>query len=578
MFKPAANKLLKYCNTYFRILLPKAAYALYCSNMRRFILLLLITHCSLLIAQQPTEEWVARIPGPNNDLTGPFLQVDKNGNSYVAGTRVINDSINILVVKYNTLGVQQWITLYKYPGEGYFAPAGLALDSSGNAYVISRYGQGFTSPLNSLIIKFNSLNGSVIWARKYAGEYGWSSFLDIKIDRLDNIYCAGWSDTSHLVIRYNTNGDSVWVRKYHPPSSIPPQFVREVASACVIDDSLNIIFTGIRMHYYPPNGNLDSILVAKYSPSGVLRWESVHTNSLTGNEGKKITADQSGNLYIGGAMNVSGDGVYLTLKYDRNGNQQWAKIYDAPGGGSNNLTGIALDRNNNSVFVTGSAVTNSYQMATTIKYNTLTGDSLWVRKDTGTYKYGDARDIKIDTSGNLYITGVSSGTGSGAPVDILSIKYSQQGVRNWLVTYNGPFNGLDIGKDLELDNSNNVYVLGTSQSSSLISDYVLIKYNQSTGIKAVSNEIPFLYKLEQNYPNPFNSGTKFRFQNPKLSAVKVTVFDILGREVENPVNEMLKPGVYEIGVDGTNYSSGVYFYRMTADEIIVDTKKLVITK
>src|SRR6266542_5866413 len=175
------------------------------------IFFFLTINCSLLtincFAQLVQQEWVARYTGPGNDLFGPFLALDKYGNSYVAGTHVINDSINILCVKYNTSGIQQWAALYKYPGEGYFAPSGLALDSSGNAYVISDFGPGFTSPLNGLIVKLNSLNGSPVWAKRYIGQYGWSAFRDIKIDRLNNIYVAGWSDTSHLVIRYNTNGD-----------------------------------------------------------------------------------------------------------------------------------------------------------------------------------------------------------------------------------------------------------------------------------------------------------------------------------------------------------------------------------
>ena len=197
------------------------------------------------------------------------------------------------------------------------------------------------TPLNGLIVKFNSSNGSPAWAKKYIGYYGWSAFSDIKIDRLNNIFVAGWSDTSHLVIKYNTNGDSIWVRKYHPT------LCREVAYGCTIDDSLNIIFTGKRFHYFPPYGSLDSVLVTKYTSSGVLRWESTYANGISANEGDKIVADQNGNLYIGGVNAISGDGVYLTMKCDRNGARQWVKIYDPPGSGDNTLKGIAFDKINN---------------------------------------------------------------------------------------------------------------------------------------------------------------------------------------------------------------------------------------
>jgi len=84
--------------------------------------------------------------------------------------------------------------------------------------------------------------------------------------------------------------------------------------------------------------------------------------------------------------------------------------------------------------------------------------------------------------------------------------------------------------------------------------------------------------LGQNYPNPFNPNTKFRFQIPKFSNVNITIFDVLGRAVEKPVNEILKPGVYEIDVNASNYASGTYFYRMTVDGNVIDTKKFIVLK
>ncbi len=533
---------------------------------------------SRIYAQQPTQEWVARYTGPYNDLYGPFLQVDKAGNSYIAGTHVIgqypNDSTCILCVKYNSSGVQLWATLYRYPGYGYFVPTGLAIDSSGNAYVISGIALTSVAPRNMLIVKFNNLSGSPVWTKTYFGQYSQSSFFDIKIDRLNNIYVVGSSDSSHLIIRYNTNGDSVWVRKYHP-SWLTAEYVRN----CTIDDSLNIIFTGQRRFYYPPYGWYDSLLVAKYSSTGVLRWESVYAYNVLGSDiGTKIIADQIGNSFIGGITTVSGNSVYFTLKYDRNGSRQWARIYYPPGSTQNDIYGIALDRINNALYVSGGAIESGIGMATTIKYNVVTGDSLWVKRDTGSYNRGRARDIKLDTSGNIYITGETYNFPSYAPYDIMTTKYSSTGSKLWIMIYNWQYNGLDIGKAIAIDGQNNIYVLGTSQAGYQMFDYVVIKYNQTVGIKQLSNELPLSYRLEQNYPNPFNPGTKFRIQIPKFSSVNITIFDVLGRAVENPVNEILKPGVYEIDINGLNYASGTYFYRMTADGNIIDTKKFVLIK
>jgi flagellar hook assembly protein FlgD len=67
----------------------------------------------------------------------------------------------------------------------------------------------------------------------------------------------------------------------------------------------------------------------------------------------------------------------------------------------------------------------------------------------------------------------------------------------------------------------------------------------------------------QNYPNPFNPVTIINYELPITNYVKLSVYDILGREVGVLVNEKLTAGKYKVEWDGTNYPSGVYFYRLT---------------
>jgi hypothetical protein len=97
------------------------------------------------------------------------------------------------------------------------------------------------------------------------------------------------------------------------------------------------------------------------------------------------------------------------------------------------------------------------------------------------------------------------------------------------------------------------------------------------GIRNITSEIPVEYKLKQNYPNPFNPSTNIRFALPKSGFVKLVVFDVLGREVETLVNEKHFPGTYEVTFDGSNYPSGIYFYRLTTD-LYNETKKMLMIK
>ena len=92
--------------------------------------------------------------------------------------------------------------------------------------------------------------------------------------------------------------------------------------------------------------------------------------------------------------------------------------------------------------------------------------------------------------------------------------------------------------------------------------------------------IPAKFNLSQNYPNPFNPVTKINFDLPKDANVKITVFDITGREIKTLVNEVRTAGYYTVLFDASEISSGVYLYRLMTDGDIksVITKKLVLVK
>lgn len=97
------------------------------------------------------------------------------------------------------------------------------------------------------------------------------------------------------------------------------------------------------------------------------------------------------------------------------------------------------------------------------------------------------------------------------------------------------------------------------------------------GVIPISTEIPLTFVLEQNYPNPFNPQTKIHFELPKTAFTNLIIYDILGRELAIILNEELKPGTYEADWDGSNFSSGVYFYRLEAGDF-TETKKMVLMK
>ncbi|MDD5363505.1 MAG: DUF2341 domain-containing protein [Ignavibacteria bacterium] len=98
-----------------------------------------------------------------------------------------------------------------------------------------------------------------------------------------------------------------------------------------------------------------------------------------------------------------------------------------------------------------------------------------------------------------------------------------------------------------------------------------------TKISQIGNTIPDKYSLLQNYPNPFNPTTSIHFNLPKDTYVELKVYDITGKEIVMLANGTYKAGTYMIDFDAANYSSGVYFYKLTAGKF-TDIKRMVLVK
>lgn len=97
------------------------------------------------------------------------------------------------------------------------------------------------------------------------------------------------------------------------------------------------------------------------------------------------------------------------------------------------------------------------------------------------------------------------------------------------------------------------------------------------GIQNISSETPSQFKLSQNYPNPFNPVTNIEFSILKTGIVRMYVYDISGKLVEILVNQNMSPGTYKVDFDGSNFASGIYFYRFES-EGFTDTKKMILVK
>jgi hypothetical protein len=85
------------------------------------------------------------------------------------------------------------------------------------------------------------------------------------------------------------------------------------------------------------------------------------------------------------------------------------------------------------------------------------------------------------------------------------------------------------------------------------------------------------FMLYQNYPNPFNPSTVIKFSLVRNGNVKLSVFDITGKEVKILIDEVKNAGVYEVTFDAENLSGGIYFYKIVAGSHS-EIKKMMLVK
>jgi hypothetical protein len=88
--------------------------------------------------------------------------------------------------------------------------------------------------------------------------------------------------------------------------------------------------------------------------------------------------------------------------------------------------------------------------------------------------------------------------------------------------------------------------------------------------------LPSEYALEQNYPNPFNPSTNFRFKLAEAGLTTLKIYNLLGQQVAEVLNEFMNPGTYDIRFDAEGLASGIYFYRIRVNDYSASKKMILV--
>ena len=144
---------------------------------------------------------------------------------------------------------------------------------------------------------------------------------------------------------------------------------------------------------------------------------------------------------------------------------------------------------------------------------------------------------------------------------------------NWSLINSGLTNDGEYGKYiLSLCVNSDGYIFAGSDGAGVFRSVDMV----SDIVEAAIN--PLEFRLEQNYPNPFNPVTTINFQLALAGNVQIAVYNLLGQKVKTLISGKLSAGAHQVTFDASEYSSGVYFYKLTTDNGYVQTRKMVLLK
>ncbi len=383
--------------------------------------------------------------------------------------------------------------------------------------------------------------GNIIWLKHYSATYG---------EALTSTNDGGCLIVSPSFLKINSLGDSMW---YHNYSSYGVTNLYDV-----IQCSDSGYFTCGRSYY-------DSGYVMKTDISGNFLWKQIISDSILFVRLYTVCEAYSNGYLVAGLK--AGLNAYKSVigRFGFNGERIWVRVFDSGdslGSGiriirlpPNYLIGcgkgfLKIDDQGN---VLSSKLIPMDFNDEIVDVQMINSNKFTIVTTNDQYPVTSSKLRIVDSSGNTIF---SKGLGFSDYVRLKKIHLAGNG---------------DV-----------IFAGEASRYDTSYSDFYVVRTDSilncpPIGLKIISQNAPNEFILHQNFPNPFNPVTNIIYELPKASFVNLTLYDITGKEIENLVNSDQSAGKNEVTWDGTNYASGIYFYKLTTTEYN-ETKKMVLLK
>ncbi|MFC2092743.1 T9SS type A sorting domain-containing protein [Bacteroidota bacterium] len=431
--------------------------------------------------------------------------------------------------------------------------------------ITESFGTGVTS---YYIIKTDSF-GDTLWTKIYRGGYSdWVSTIQqtsdsgyILVGALESLDAH---ETDLYIIKTNSIGDTLWTKTYGGTNMEMGCDVQQTSDS-------GYIFSGWTQSFGATGTN---IYLIKTDTWGNSIWTKTFEGGCDGHPYRVQETSDEGFIIVGetSVPLYGGTDIYL-IKTNKFGDILWTKKH---GGMSDDEAWDIHQTFDGGYFIV--ATTRSFGMGWWDYYLIKTdefGDTVWTKTFGGGAGDG-ARSGHQTSDGGYIVSGWACSFGNSYQVYI--VKTNSQGDKLWDKIYGG--SSPDESQCIKQTSDGGYISVGYTHSYGMgNSDIWVIKIAPDTLLTNIKNEYMFVsdYYLSQNYPNPFNPVTTIKYQIPKSGFVILKVYNVLGNEVTTLLNEKLKSGSYEVNWDASEYSSGVYFYRLITEEF-ADTKKMVLLK
>jgi hypothetical protein len=527
----------------------------------------------------------------------PVIVSDGHGGAFIAWDDLRAGSTdNLVFVQHlNASGVAQWTTggvSVSMTGGGQFDPQILA-DDSGGVFVIWEDHRDTVNGLSNLLGQRVSSSGQLLWGPTGAnftnnGLLDLATTLYIKIcsDGAGGIlatWVQGFAQAVNVARITSAGTVSWWEATAGPINSTMPVISLSVRGGCIVAYEYEDLTT---FEFHIGAQRLDG--------SGNILWDSgaVVCNapaSTAGQNNPAIVPDGAGGAVIGWEDFRNGN-IYQAYaqRIDTNGARKWIAAGDS--------NGIALCHNSQdqediviTTDGTGGAIATWNDGSQDVYAQRINGSGALQWNDTSGLHVTNLPGVEsfptlVSDGSNGAILAWEDTRHTGANYDIYAQHVTQSGTMTWTAngvpvctapheqtlptgTADGRGGAIFTWYDgrAGVTNDDDIYAQRVSPSGDL------------TGVKTNPKALPAVFALNQNYPNPFNPTTEIRFTVDRAEHASIIVYDVLGREVTTLFDGQAEPGrSYSLQFDGSKYSSGIYFYRLTAPSGISEKKMLLV--